>query len=59
MAINYNTALSPAANSLGLSDVLKSQDETEEMRRRRLLLEQMKQSVSPLVASGLGSGFEY
>lgn len=62
---NLGYQLSPAARSLmstgGLGDVLQQQRETEtdEVKRRRLLLEQMKQSVSPLGAPGLGSGFEY
>jgi hypothetical protein len=40
----------------GLGDVLQQQRETEtdEIKRRRLLLEQMRQSVSPLGAPGLG-----
>jgi hypothetical protein len=51
-------ALSPAARSLmatgGLGDVLQQQRETEtdEIKRRRLVLEQMRQSVSPLGAPG-------
>jgi len=52
--INSNPyALSPAAESLGLGSVLQDQakDETEEQRRRRLVLEQMRLSS----AGGLGT----
>ena len=46
--------LSPAANALGFGDLLKDQggEETDEMKRRRQLLEQMKQSVNPLTGFG-------
>jgi predicted TIM-barrel fold metal-dependent hydrolase len=49
--------LSPAANALGLGGLLADQvkQETEEQRRRRLLLEQLKQStVIPAVPVGFG-----
>jgi hypothetical protein len=45
--------LSAAADAAGLGDVLKTQteDETEEMRRRRILLQQMKSAVNPMPGS--------
>jgi hypothetical protein len=52
MAIRYGgDQLSPAANSLGMGDLLggAQQDESEEIKRRRELLEQFRQS-------GLGLG---
>jgi hypothetical protein len=49
--------LSPAADALGLGDVLKDQtgEETDEMKRRKLLLQQMKEAVNPLTGLGLSS----
>ena len=46
--------LSAAADAAGLGDVLKTEteDQTEEQRRRRILLQQMKQAVSPLTGFG-------
>jgi len=46
--------LSAAADAAGLGDVLKDQtsEETEEMRRRRILLQQMKTAVNPLTGFG-------
>jgi hypothetical protein len=48
--------LSPAANALGLGGLPADQinQETEEQRRRRLLLEQLRQSVNPMTPAGLG-----
>jgi hypothetical protein len=51
------STLSPAANALGLGGLLSEQvkDETEEQRRRRLLLEQLQKStVIPAVPVGFG-----
>jgi hypothetical protein len=49
-----NAALSPSATALGLGDGLtqRVQDETEEQKRRRLMLDQMQKAVTPLGLSG-------
>jgi len=54
-----NLGMSAAGMDLGLGDQLgqQVQDETEEQRRRRLLLEQMQSAVNPMGAAGvLGLG---
>jgi hypothetical protein len=53
---NMASTLSPAATSLGLGNVLAEQvkDETEEQRRRRLLLELQKATIMPGVPVGFG-----
>ena len=50
-----NFALSGAATDLGLGDMLLQQreDETEEAKRRRMMLDQLKQSLSPSGASSM------
>ena len=58
MAINYNSAMTgPAFADLGLGgDTLQGKvtDETEEQKRRRLMLEQLRQSLGPLGMAGAG-----
>lgn len=52
-----NTGLTPVANDLGLGDSLvqQLQDETDEQKRRRALLEQMQDAVNPSgAAASLG-----